>query len=160
MADPGAPQRGGARPLMSRYEVAAGILWTGSQVLTARRMEHDHQGGRWEFPGGKRRDHETLEACLRREMLEEIGVDVEVGPLWRALTHLYPDRAVSLYFYFCENVRGTPRAIECAEVRWVPPDALKQLHFVEGDLPILPDLARDLTSLAAKADEPHPQSRS
>ena len=136
---------------LTRHEVAAGIVWSGSEVLIARRMDHDHQGGRWEFPGGKRRGAETIEQCLRREMLEEIGLEVEVGPLWRALTHVYPDRAVSLYFHLCESVRGTPRAIECAEVRWIPPDALARLPFVEGDLPILPDLARDLTSLARGA---------
>lgn len=145
---------------MTRHEVAAGIVWTGTQVLVARRQDDDHQGGLWEFPGGKRRGHETIEQCLRREMLEEIGIEVEVGRLWRALTHLYPDRAVSLYFFLCDMLHGTPRAIECAEVRWVEPDALSRLPFVEGDIQILPDLARELTSLAAREDGPHPRSRS
>lgn len=129
-----------------RYEVAAGIVWNGSEVLIARRQDHDHQGGRWEFPGGKRREDESIEQCLRREMLEEIGIEVEVGTLWRALTHVYPDRAVSLYFHMCEAMRGTPRAIECAEVRWVHPRALAEFSFVEGDIQVLPDLARDLAS--------------
>jgi 8-oxo-dGTP pyrophosphatase MutT (NUDIX family) len=79
-----------------RHEVAAGIIWDGARVLIARRQDGDHQGGRWEFPGGKRHDRETIEDCLRREMREEIGIDVEVGRLWRALTHVYPDRTVSL----------------------------------------------------------------
>ena len=61
---------------MRLYEVAAGILWNGSQVLIARRMEGDHQGGRWEFPGGKRHKGESIEACLKREMLEEIGIEI------------------------------------------------------------------------------------
>jgi len=129
-----------------RYEVAAGIIWNGSEVLIARRQDDDHQGGRWEFPGGKRRERESIGQCLKREMLEEIGVEVEVGPLWRALTHVYPDRAVSLYFHLCEARSGPPRAIECAEVRWVHPRALAELPFVEGDIQILPDLARDLSS--------------
>ena len=131
---------------MTRHEVAAGILWNGSEVLIARRMDRDHQGGRWEFPGGKRHAGEGIEACLQREMLEEIGIRVSVGPLWRALTHVYPDRTVTLYFHFCSVVEGSPRPIECAEVRWVRPGALEALDFVEGDLPILPDLARDLTA--------------
>jgi 8-oxo-dGTP pyrophosphatase MutT (NUDIX family) len=77
-------------------------------------------------------------------MLEEIGIEVEVGPLWRALTHVYPDRTVTLYFHLCGIQRGTPRPIECAEVRWVHPSALSELRFVEGDIQVLPDLARDL----------------
>jgi 8-oxo-dGTP diphosphatase len=132
------------------YEVAAGILQQGDLVLIARRQERDHQGGRWEFPGGKRNATETVAECLRREMMEEIGLEVEVGPLWRALTHVYPDRRVSIYFHLCATKgEGTPRPIECAEIRWVRPDELAGLPFVEGDLVVLPDLARDLASARA-----------
>ncbi|HEX7078243.1 MAG TPA: (deoxy)nucleoside triphosphate pyrophosphohydrolase [Candidatus Eisenbacteria bacterium] len=131
---------------MRLYEVGAGIVWDGSRVLIARRQDHDHQGGLWEFPGGKRNAGESLAECLRREMLEEIALDVEVGPLWRALTHVYPDRRVSIYFHLCTARGGEPRPIECAEIRWVPPEALTVLPFVEGDVLVLPDLARDLAS--------------
>jgi mutator protein MutT len=133
---------------MRIYEVAAGILVDGDRVLIARRQERDHQGGRWEFPGGKRHAGETVAQCLRREMIEEIGLEVEVGRLWRALTHVYPDRRVSIYFHLCESKSGTPRAIECDEIRWVRPEELAALPFVEGDLVVLADLARDLADLA------------
>ncbi|HLG41730.1 MAG TPA: 8-oxo-dGTP diphosphatase MutT [Planctomycetota bacterium] len=126
------------------YDVAAGILWNGSQVLIARRLKRDHQGGRWEFPGGKRHSGESIPECLRREMQEEIGIEVDVGPLWRALTHVYPDRRVTLYFHFCDLRSGTPTPIECSELRWIAPVDLKRHDFVDGDLPVLPDLARDL----------------
>ena len=129
---------------MRRFDVAAGILWNGSEVLIARRHDHDHQGGRWEFPGGKKHAGETIEGCLRREFKEELGIDVEVGRLWRALTHRYPDRTVTLNFFICRNASGEPKALEVAEWRWVPPQALADLDFVEGDGPVLPDLIRDL----------------
>ena len=131
---------------MKRYEVAAGILWNGSEVLVTRRHAHDHQGGRWEFPGGKRHAGETMEGCLRREIREELGIEVEVGDLWRALSHRYPDRTVSLYFHFCTHVAGEPRAIEVEAWRWVSPETLADLEFVEGDGPVLPDLIRDLAA--------------
>ena len=134
---------------MRRQDVAAGILWNGAQVLIARRQDRDHQGGRWEFPGGKRHAGEGIEECLRREMLEEVGLEVSVGPLWRALSHIYPDRTVTLYFHFCTFVGGTLRAIESAEVMWAKPEELRSLRFVEGDLPILADLARDLIARSA-----------
>jgi 8-oxo-dGTP diphosphatase len=143
------PQEGiGLSRTVRHHEVAAGIVWDGARVLIARRQDADHQGGRWEFPGGKRHGHETIEQCLVREMLEEVGLEVEVGRLWRALTHVYPDRTVSLYFHICRARGGTLRAIECAEVRWVDPGSLPGLHFVEGDIPILDDLARDLVARA------------
>ncbi len=138
---------------MRLYEVAAGILIEGDRVLIARRQEHDHQGGRWEFPGGKRHAGETVAQCLEREMIEEIGFEVTVGPLWRALTHVYPDRRVSIYFHLCEPKlprQGDPRAIECDEIRWVRPVELAQLPFVEGDLVVLADLARDLEALSSR----------
>src|SRR5512134_975858 len=109
---------------MRRFDVAAGILWNGAEVLITRRHDHDHQGGRWEFPGGKRHDGETMEECLRREFREELGIDVAVGPLWRALSHVYPDRTVSLYFHFCSDASSTPRPLDVAELRWVAPEAL------------------------------------
>lgn len=129
---------------MRRYEVAAGILWNGAEVLITRRHDRDHQGGRWEFPGGKRHQGESIEECLRREIREELGIEVEVGPLWRSLTHVYPDRTVSLYFHICRHTGGAPRALEVAAWRWVPPATLADLEFVEGDGPVLPDLIRDL----------------
>ncbi len=129
---------------MRRFDVAAGILWNGTEVLITRRHDHDHQGGRWEFPGGKRHVGETMQECLRREFQEELGIDVEVGLLWRALSHLYSDRTVSLYFHFCRNPSAAPRPLDVAELRWVLPGALADLTFVEGDGPILPDLIRDL----------------
>lgn len=135
---------------MRSFEVAAGIIWNGSTLLITRRHDGGHQGGRWEFPGGKRNEGESIAACLQRELREEIGVDVEVGGLWRALTHIYPDRHVSIYFHFCTLVRGTPRAIDVADLRWIPPETLATLDFVEGDIPVLADLIRDLNEGGAR----------
>jgi len=129
-------------------EVTAGILTDGVRILVWKRRAGESFGLKWEFPGGKRHSGESVEQCLRREMLEEIGLDVTVGPLWRALTHVYPDRRVSIYFYLCESRGGSPRPIECAEIRWIPPHDLNVLPFVEGDLLVLPDLARELGARA------------
>lgn len=139
---------------MRRFDVAAAIIWNGNEVLITRRRVEDHQGGRWEFPGGKRHARESIEACLVRELREEIGVTVEVGPLWRALTHVYPDRSVTLYFHFCSISRGRPRPIEVAEIRWERPEALGYLQFVEGDVQVLPDLTRDLSALTGRSLPP------
>jgi len=77
-------------------------------------------------------------------MLEEVGIEIEVGPLWRALTHVYPDRRVSLYFHYCALRSGIPTTLQCDELRWITPVELGDFPFVEGDLPVLSDLARDL----------------
>jgi mutator protein MutT len=141
---------------MRRFEVGAAIIWDGSEVLVTRRRPEDHQGGRWEFPGGKRHAGETIEGCLIRELREEIGVTVAVGPLWRALTHVYPDRSVTLHFHFCTITEGRPRTLDVSEIRWARPESLPALDFVEGDLQVLPDLVRDLASLARSGSIPRP----
>jgi mutator protein MutT len=141
---------------MRRFDVGAAIIWNGSEVLITRRRPGDHQGGRWEFPGGKRHAGETIEACLIRELREEIGVAVAVGPLWRALTHVYPDRSVTLHFHFCRILGGQPRPVDVAEIRWESPRALPHLEFVEGDIPVLPDLIRDLSAITGRTVPPPP----
>lgn len=141
---------------MQRFDVGAAIIWNGSEVLVTQRRPEDHQGGRWEFPGGKRHAGESIEGCLIREVREEIGVTVTVGRLWRALTHVYPDRSVTLHFHFCSITAGRPRPLDVSEIRWTAPESLPSLDFVEGDLQVLPDLVRDLTALAKPAAPPRP----
>jgi len=105
-------------------EVAAAVIWRDGQVLIARRLEGTHLGGYWEFPGGKRRADESWESCLRREILEELGVGLHVGELLHATVHDYDDHRVSLRFYGCRLNGGEPRPLEAAELRWVRAAAL------------------------------------
>ncbi|MCX6025943.1 MAG: A/G-specific adenine glycosylase [Chloroflexi bacterium] len=98
--------------------VACGIVRRADRVLIAQRPAKALLGGLWEFPGGKRKRGETLAACLRRELREELGIRVRVGRERGALDHAYSHYSVTLHVFECTLVSGTPCAIEAADVRW------------------------------------------
>ncbi len=120
------PERSPRRSL-PHYQVAAAILRRDGRVLVARRREEDFLGGLWEFPGGKQEAGETLEACLARELREELGIEVDVGERVLVLRHAYTHFRITLHAFWCRLRKGEPRCLECAEVRWVPPADLDGL---------------------------------
>ncbi len=117
--------------------VAAAILQQEGKILLTRRRLDAHQGGLWEFPGGKQEAGETLEQCLRRELKEEI--DIEVGALrhFYVLRHRYPEKEVELHFFTCSVYQGIPKPLECLETAWVSENELSSYEFPAADWPIL-----------------------
>jgi 8-oxo-dGTP diphosphatase len=118
-------------------EVAAGLVFHAGRLLLTQRRPGDHLGGLWEFPGGKREPGESFEDCLRRELREELGIEVEVGPCLAAVTHPYPEKTVHLRFYRCQLQRGQPQPLGCAAVAWVSPDELSRYAFPAADEQLL-----------------------
>lgn len=114
-------------------EVAAAVVFNEGKVLIAQRHSCAHLGGLWEFPGGKRRPHETFEQCLVRELHEELGIEIEVGPLLESVTHQYPECTVHLHFYVCRWTGGEPKPLGCNTFRWVGPDELHNFEFPAAD---------------------------
>lgn len=102
---------------MTTLLVSAAVVEREGRVLVTRRQKGVHLEGLWEFPGGKCEPGETLEACLRREMLEELNVRVVVGVEVFTVAHDYPDRRVELHFLQCELV-GEPVPQLGQELRW------------------------------------------
>jgi len=121
-------------------EVAAGLIFHQKRLLIAQRRWEDHQGGLWEFPGGKRMAHETFEDCLRRELMEELGVEVEVGELLGTVRHAYPERQVLLKFFRCGLKAGQPLPLGCHAVAWICADDLRQYSFPAADAVLLEQL--------------------
>jgi mutator protein MutT len=118
-------------------EVAAGLVFRQERLLITQRLAGDHLGGLWEFPGGKRRRDETFEDCLERELMEELGIEVEVGPLIEEIRHQYPGRLVRLRFHACRWLRHEPRPIACQALRWVARSQLADLPFPAADARLL-----------------------
>ena len=125
-------------------EVAAGVIFRDGKVLITRRRADDHLGGLWEFPGGKRQSAESFEQCLRRELREELGIEVEVGELLESITHNYPDRTVLLKFYRCRLHGGEPLAIGCDGLAWIRPDELAAYPFPPADARLVETLRRSV----------------
>lgn len=118
-------------------EVSAGLIFRDGKLLITRRHANVHLGGLWEFPGGKREPDESDEECLRRELREELGVDVEVKELIETLQHDYPEKSVRLKFFRCMLSTGDPSPMGCDAVAWVTAAQLAEYAFPEADLRLL-----------------------
>ena len=118
--------------------VAVGVLRRpDGRVLLARRPETAHQGGLWEFPGGKIEAGETPVQALRRELHEELGIGIRCYRPLIQLPHEYADRKVVLHTWLVENWSGEPQGIEGQPLRWVAPDKLQSIPMPTADAPIL-----------------------
>ena len=122
--------------------VSAAVVEHDGCFLLTRRLKGAHLAGRWEFPGGKCEEGETLVECLRREMLEELGVNVVVGHELLTTRHAYPSRRVELHFFSCELV-GEPHPREGQQMQWVARNDLRQLELPEADDALIALLTRD-----------------
>ncbi len=123
---------------MQRFHVAAGILRNaGGRVLITERIGDDSFCGFWEFPGGKIHSGETAPVALKRELLEEIGIEATAfKPLMR-LTHEYPDRTVELEFFDVTQWQGEPAGLEGQRIRWVDISDLNSDELLPADAPIV-----------------------
>ena len=119
------------------HVVAAVIVNLAGEVLLALRPKDKHQGGLWEFPGGKVEPDEEVLAALERELQEELGITVtQARPLIR-VQHRYPDKAVLLDVWRVDGFEGVPHGCEGQAVEWVAPEALLQRAFPAANLPIV-----------------------
>jgi len=116
--------------------VAAGVIRRGDEYFVTRRQAGVHLEGFWEFPGGKCDEGEALEACLVREIREELDAAVRVGAELLAVTHEYPERIVELRFFECA-LEGEPQPMLGQEMRWVRREDLASLPFPPADAELL-----------------------
>lgn len=135
------PVKAARRPL-PYYDVTAAVIRKRGKLLIAQRRSGDMLGGLWEFPGGKCQDGETLPACLRREIKEELGITIEVGEKIVAVKHAYTHFKITLHAFACRHVAGRVRAVGVADWHWVTPDELDAFAFPVTDQKIIAALSR------------------
>lgn len=107
------------------------------RILIARRRATDMLGGLWEFPGGKREPGETMPACIRRELQEELGIETAIGPRLVVVRHAYSHFTIELHAHFARLVGGRPRALHCDGFAWCAPADLDARPFSRADWKII-----------------------
>ncbi len=120
-----------ARKVIPHYDVAAAVTLRRTspeaepQILVAQRRLDAMLGGLWEFPGGKREHGESLPEALKRELMEEMGVTIEVGEPLTVVQHAYTHFRITLHAFLCTLASGDPACLECAAFQWA---SIEQIH--------------------------------
>jgi 8-oxo-dGTP diphosphatase len=132
--------------MVKRVHVAVGIIINPiGEILLAKRHDHLHQGGKWEFPGGKVESDETVTQALIRELKEEVGLLVSTSSAFMTISHDYPDKQVLLDIHLVKDFSGLAEGAEGQQIAWVSQTQLKDYEFPEANLPILEKIYQQLS---------------
>lgn len=122
---------------MKVVHVAVGVIARGTDIFITLRPNNVHQGGKWEFPGGKVEEGETLVEALTRELAEEVGIEVISTQPITIITHDYGDKIVKLDVHRVSEFTGEPHGKEGQSSKWVNVHELDAIDFPEANVPII-----------------------
>ncbi|MBR4255363.1 MAG: tRNA lysidine(34) synthetase TilS [Lentisphaeria bacterium] len=148
-ADSGKPSRGllfSSEPLVD--VTAAVIGGPDGRILVCSRPAGTHMAGKWEFPGGKIEPEETPENCIRREIREELGMEIAVGPVLTVMEHDYGVKYVRVTFFLAVS-DNAPAAKDGQEFRWVPSDGIGSVDFLDADRPVSEEIRKKSEKISA-----------
>jgi 8-oxo-dGTP diphosphatase len=119
-------------------QIGVAVIWNQTgQILIDRRKVGGTMGGLWEFPGGKIEPGETVEACIAREIKEELAIEIAVGNHLISIEHTYPTFHLTLTVHHCQHISGIPQPIESEEIRWVNVTDLDNYQFPAANIAII-----------------------
>lgn len=127
-------------PTRPHQLIAVAAVFKGDHLLIDQRPESSMLGGLWEFPGGKIEAGETPAECVVREVKEEIGIEVVAEEELATIDHAYSHFTITLIAYICRYVGGEARPLQCADVRWIRPEQLKDYAFPMANQKLFPHL--------------------
>ena len=118
--------------------IGVAVIWNQEgKILIDKRRPGGVFGGLWEFPGGKKEPNETIQDCIKREVLEELGIEIVVEEHLITVEHTYTQVKITLDVYNCRYLQGTPQTIECDEFRWVTLDEIDSFTFPKANEQII-----------------------
>ena len=122
---------------MKTYRVAAAIIRNNGKILIAQRLKGAHMGLKWEFPGGKIETGEDAAGCLKREIKEELDLEIEVNGEITVVEHQYENKKIFLYCHWCRYLSGKAKTKDCQDFKWVNLEDLDNYDFADADRPVV-----------------------
>ncbi len=122
--------------------IGAAIIWKAGKILISQRPASGLLGGLWEFPGGKLESGETLPECVKREIMEELGIRIRVGKKVAKISHAYSHFRITLHAFDCTYQSGSPQKLGVQDWRWVEPLNLRRYAFPAANQPVIDQLIR------------------
>ena len=128
---------------MKEVHVTAAVIIKENKILCVQRNEnkYDYISKKWEFPGGKVEENEQLEDTIKREILEELNLTIEVKTFLTQVNHQYPDFKLKMDTFICEIIGGSLKLNEHIDHKWLSANELSDLDWAEADLPIVEKLS-------------------
>lgn len=120
--------------------VTCAIIEHQGKVLICQRSASMKLPLKWEFPGGKVENGESKEECLKREIKEELGLEIEVRTALTVVEHHYPEFSLRLYPFLCKCAGGSLAIAEHAQAIWVSYNDLKNYDWAEADVPVVKEI--------------------
>lgn len=125
-------------------QVTCAIICRDARVLAVQRAaDNPHRPLRWEFPGGKIEEGESADACIIREIFEELQVEIQILKALPSVTYGYPELSIQLIPFLTCILTGEPILVEHSAVRWLPPARLLELDWSEADRVIVEYIMED-----------------
>ena len=131
------PMTDASKPLPFQVIGVGVVLNAAGEVLIDQRLEEGLLGGMWEFPGGKQEPGESIEACISRELQEELAIAVSVGQELITVDHAYSHKKLRFVVHCCDWVSGEPQPLASQQVRWVRPEELGNYAFPAANAKII-----------------------
>lgn len=139
---------------MKVVNVAVGVIVKGNQIFVSKRAVDLHQGGLWEFPGGKIESAESVEQAMARELAEEVGIDVTNQTPFMLIEHDYGDKQVCLHVSIVDEFEGEPRGVEGQLTKWIAIQELHNLAFPAANQEIVNKLQAEYSSKQGSVARP------
>lgn len=115
------------------FDVVGALIEENGKILVCQRLANDRFGLLWEFPGGKVERGEEKTKALKRELKEELGIEVEAGELVNIFEDEIPTMKIIIYLYKCRISKGIPKCIECKDFKWLALDEIGSLNLAPAD---------------------------